>query len=210
MAGVLVLATGNAKKGKELAELARGRFDVRTLKDVGLDGMEIVEDGDTFAANARIKADAVWDALAKKGALADVRAVLADDSGIIVDALEGKPGVRSARFAADHGTGEGDAANNKLLLLLLEPVPDARRTARFACAIHARLPDGRALTASGTVEGRIARDEQGGGGFGYDPLFVVEDGPPSSRGRRMAELSADDKNAISHRGRAMRAILAQL
>jgi XTP/dITP diphosphohydrolase len=198
---LLVLATGNAKKGKELRELAAGRFDVATLADVGLAGLDIVEDGLTFAANAQIKCDAVWAALPPRD---DVFAVLADDSGLIVDALDGKPGVRSARFAIDHGTGAGDAANNALLLLLLAPVPDERRTARFAAAIHARTKDGRVVTSYGTVEGRIARDERGAGGFGYDPLFVplaVADG------RRMSELSADEKHAISHRGKAMRDVL---
>lgn len=200
---LLVLATGNAKKGRELKELAAGRFDVATLADVGLAGLAIVEDGDTFAANARIKCDAVWAALPQHD---DVHAVLADDSGLIVDALDGKPGVRSARFAVDHGTGDGDAANNALLLLLLAPVPWERRTARFACAIHARLRDGRVLTSFGAVEGRIAYDEIGAGGFGYDPLFCPDEAP----GKRMAELSAGEKHAISHRGRAMRDVLAQI
>jgi XTP/dITP diphosphohydrolase len=114
--------------------------------------------------------------------------------------------VRSARFAIDAGIGHGDAANNALLLLLLDVVPEARRTARFVSHVTARLPDGRFVEARGTVEGHIARDELGGGGFGYDPLFVPVERAP----KRMAELSSDEKHAISHRGRAMRALLAEL
>ncbi len=206
----IVLATGNAKKGRELREIVGARFDVATLADVGLAHMEIVEDGDTFAANARIKADAVYDALAAAFALHDVAAVLADDSGLIVDALDGLPGVRSARFAADHGAGQGDVANNALLLARLQDVDDGRRAARFRCAICARLPDGRVVLGDGALEGRIARDLTGASGFGYDPLFIVEDGPPSSRGRRLAELRPDEKHAISHRGRALRTVLSRL
>ena len=115
----IVLATQNAKKGKELAELTHGRFTVRTLKDVGLEDLEIDETGTTFAANARIKADVVT-ALLPVNSAGETALVIAEDSGIIVDGLDGKPGVRSARFAADHGTGAGDDANNALLLLLLE------------------------------------------------------------------------------------------
>ncbi|OGQ25489.1 MAG: hypothetical protein A2138_07055 [Deltaproteobacteria bacterium RBG_16_71_12] len=202
----LVLATQNPKKGRELAELARGRFLVRTLADVGLAGLDIDERGATFADNARIKARAVKAAL-PPGLARETAWVLADDSGLVVDALDGKPGVRSARFAADHGTGEGDEANNDLLLLLLAPVPDERRAARFACAVCALAVDGDAAhEAFGTVEGHIARDRAGSGGFGYDPLFI----PVAHAPLRMAELSAEQKHAISHRGQAMRAVLAAL
>ncbi len=202
----LLLATQNAKKGKELAELARGRFLVRTLADVGLAGLVIEENGATFADNALIKACAVKAAL-PPGLARETAWVLADDSGLLVDALEGKPGVRSARFAADHGTGEGDDANNELLLLLLAPVPDERRGARFACAVCALAIEGNdAHQAFGTVEGRIARDRIGNGGFGYDPLFI----PTVHAPLRMAELSAEQKHAISHRGQAMRSVLAAL
>ena len=203
---VLVLATGNQKKLRELTELAQGAFAVRSLRDYGLADLVIDETGDTFSENARIKANAVWNALHAQGALVDVAAVIADDSGIVVDALDGKPGVRSARFATDHGTGSGDDANNRLLLLLLAPVSDERRTARFVAHVAARVPDGRMLDAEGTMEGHVAHDLEGAGGFGYDPLFIAAERAP----RRMAELSPDDKNAISHRGRAMRALLSRL
>lgn len=202
----LVLATQNEKKRKELEQLTAGRFRVLTLGDVGLADLEIVEDGETFRDNARIKAEAVLAALRERGALEGVAAVLADDSGIAVDALGGAPGVRSARFAEDHGRGQGDAANNALLLEKLQGVPDEARAGRFLCAICVKLPDGRALEAEGAVEGSIARDERGEGGFGYDPLFCPDEAP----GRRMAELSPDEKHAISHRGRATREALALL
>jgi XTP/dITP diphosphohydrolase len=203
---VLLLATGNAKKGKELAELASGRFEVKTLKDVGLDALEIVEDADTFAGNARKKVDAVSAELTP-AQRAELHALLADDSGIVVDAIDGKPGVRSARFAADHGTGDGDAANNALLLTLLEAVPHERRTARFASHVHALvLASGAREDAFGTVEGHIARELKGEGGFGYDPMFLPVEAP----GRSMAELSSNEKHAISHRGRAMRVLLDAL
>ncbi len=234
MSAVLVLATQNAKKRRELEDLvAGGPWLVRTLDDVGLGGLAIEETGATFAENARIKADAVLAAL-PEGERRETFAVVADDSGIIVDALspparrdapelpgapagsrhdgpDAKPGVRSARFAADHGVEmlgpTVDDANNALLLLLLEAVPDEMRGARFASAVCAVVVQtGEHLEAFGTVEGRIARDLEGDGGFGYDPLFLPDEAP----GRRMAELTPDGKHAISHRGRAMRALLAQL
>ncbi len=203
----IILATQNAKKGRELAELAAGRFTVQTLADLDVDP-DVVEDQDTFEGNARTKLDQIVDALLAAGHdLEDVRAVIADDSGIVVDALEGAPGVRSARFAADHGAGEGDQANNDLLLRKLDGVPHALRTARYACAICVRLlPEGEHRIAFGTVEGHIATDEQGEGGFGYDPLFVPVDYPD----RRMAEITAAQKHAISHRGKAMREALGWL
>lgn len=205
-AGVVVLATQNEKKRRELEHIAGDRYRVRNLADVGLADIEIVEDADTFSGNARKKADAVMGALRARDALSGIVAVLADDSGIVVDALSGAPGVRSARFAKDHGREGGDEANNDLLLEQLEGVPDEERTARFACAICALLPDGRVLESFGTVEGRIAHARRGDGGFGYDPLFLPDERP----GMHMAELSAADKHAISHRGRAVREVLQKL
>lgn len=201
----IVLATQNAHKARELDELARGRFTVRTLKDAGLAHLKVRETGDTFAANARIKVDAVVAMLSAQQRAA-TWAVFGDDSGLCVDALGGRPGVRSARLALDAGTGAGDDANNRLLLLMLEAVPDGMRTARFASALCARVVDSGAIfEAFGTVEGSIARALSGTGGFGYDPLFVVVEA-----GKRMSELAADEKHAISHRGRAMRMLLAEL
>ena len=204
----VVLATQNAKKGRELEDLVRGTFTVRTLTDVGLAHLHIEESGETFAANARLKVDAVVAALsAAERARTDV--VIGDDSGLIVDALSSgscsRPGVRSARFALDAGTGQGDADNNALLLLMMQAVPEPMRSARFASAVCAVVVPGAAVfEAFATVEGRVAGDLQGAGGFGYDPLFICE------TGERMAELSTAAKHAISHRGRAMRELLAKL
>jgi XTP/dITP diphosphohydrolase len=213
-----LLASGNAKKARELAELVGdlcgAGHRVLSLKDVGLQDVDVVEDATDFAGNAAKKARgylAAWAALPQDHRpVVDV--VVADDSGLCVDALDGHPGVRSARFSSDCGYApEGlttDAANNRLVLILLAAVPRQRRTARFIAAVHSiDVASGTEGAASGCVEGWIAADEKGHGGFGYDPLFVVDDGPEALRGRRMAELSADDKHAISHRGRALRALL---
>jgi XTP/dITP diphosphohydrolase len=201
----LILATQNDKKRRELEEIADG-YVVKTLADVGLQDLDIVEDADTFSGNAKIKVEAVTRALEERGMLGDVIAVLADDSGIEADALDKAPGVRSARFASDHGFGEGDADNNRLLLERLAEVPDDERTGRFVCAIAIQIVDGPLVEMHGTVEGRIARDERGEGGFGYDPLFIPDDHPE----KRTAELSSEEKHAISHRGKATRAALARL
>ena len=202
----IVLATQNKKKARELADLAHGRFTVRSLDDVGLAALVIHETGATFAANARIKVDAVYAALSA-AERARTYAIVGDDSGLMVDAIDGRPGVRSARFAADAGTGTGDSDNNRLLLLMLEAVPEPLRAARFASALCALVvATGALLQTFGTVEGRIARELRGTEGFGYDPLFICDDAP----GMRMAELTADEKHAISHRGRAMRLLLDKL
>jgi XTP/dITP diphosphohydrolase len=219
----LLLATANPKKRQELQELCADRFDVVTLPDVGLGDLDVVEDAPDFACNARKKAREVRAALLASGDDHGVRWVLADDSGLCVDALDGHPGVRSARFAADAGyvpTGlareDKDAANNRLLLTLLQAIPAERRGAHFHCVVSAvpvpaRDGDDDLREASGSVRGRIARDLSGAGGFGYDPLFIVDDeGAAALSGRRMAELSAKEKHGISHRGRAMAALLPGL
>src|SRR5688572_15544566 len=124
----LVVATQNPKKARELAELSRGRFAVRHLADVGLGALEVAETESTFAGNARLKAQAVFEALSE-GIKRETFAIVADDSGIVVDALGTRPGVRSARFASDAGTGAGDDDNNALLLVMLDAVPDGMRGA---------------------------------------------------------------------------------
>ena len=220
----LLLATGNPNKGRELADLCADAFDVVTLQDVGLQDLDVVEDAPDFAGNAGKKAREARAALLANGDVHGVAWVIADDSGLCVTALDGHPGVRSARFAHDAGYApvddvgqplSRDAANNRLLLQRLGSTAVEHRQAFFVCAVAA-VPvddgdDGVIVTAAGRVFGRIATDEVGGGGFGYDPLFIVDDdGAPAVRGRRMAELSAHDKHAISHRGRAMASLLAQL
>lgn len=184
----MVLATGNKGKLAEFQRLLEGLdIQVHSMKEYPEIG-EILEDGDSFAANALIKARAVCKATGKPA--------MADDSGLMVDALDGAPGIFSARFAGEQ---RSDADNNEKVLQLLEDVADANRTARFFCAIAIVLPNGDEYTVEGTCEGVILRALQGEGGFGYDPLFYVPD-----MGKTFAELSMEEKNRISHRGHANR------
>jgi XTP/dITP diphosphohydrolase len=167
-----------------------------SLADLGVDD-EIAEDGATFDENATRKA------LGYAG-LAN-QLVLADDSGLEVDVLAGAPGVRTRRFAAPDAT---DEQNNAHLLTLLEGVPPDRRTARYRCTLVLARPDRVVAVTHGTLEGRIARSPRGTGGFGYDPIFEPDGQPPG--GRTLAEYMPVEKNAISHRGRAARAMLEEL
>ncbi|MDI3340372.1 MAG: RdgB/HAM1 family non-canonical purine NTP pyrophosphatase [Sphaerobacter sp.] len=183
----IVLASNNRGKVEELARLLPDWVRVLTAAEAGVQLPE--ETGTTFAENALLKARA---AAAQSGHIA-----LADDSGLEVDALGGEPGVRSARYA---GEPTDDAANNALLLERLHGVPAERRSARFRSAVAVVLPDGREHVAEGTIEGTILEEPRGSGGFGYDPLFL-----PAGSTRTMAELTVDEKNELSHRGRAFRA-----
>lgn len=191
----LVLATGNPGKLRELrAILAPWKVEVLPLSDFTPSAAE--ETGTTFVDNALIKARFA-------ARMAGLPAI-ADDSGLEVDALGGGPGVRSARYA---GEGADDAANNALLLRELGQVPDARRTARYRCAMaYVRSADDPApVVREANWEGRIGHGPRGQGGFGYDPLFVVAGGE-----RTAAEYAADEKNRVSHRGQALRALVAAL
>lgn len=184
----LVLASGNKGKLAEFQRLLDGLdVQIHSMKDYPEIG-EIVEDGSTFAENALIKAKAVCKATGKPA--------MADDSGLAVDALNGEPGIYSARFAGEQ---RSDADNNAKVLQLMETVADADRTARFFCVIAIVLPDGREYTVEGTCEGTILHALRGEGGFGYDPLFYVE-----SMNKTFAELTMEEKNRISHRGHANR------
>lgn len=196
----ILIATGNPGKAREMREILTpadsplaGKVRWRYLTEFP-DWPEAIEDGATFEANARLKATHY----AKLSGLW----TLADDSGLEVDALGGQPGVRSARFASET---RDDAANNALLLEKLAGLPDERRTARFRCA--AVISDGRTILASaeGTVEGRIIDRPRGRNGFGYDPLFLIP-----TLGRTSAELTAEHKHAISHRGQALARLSEQL
>ena len=188
----LVIATNNAGKARESREmLAPFGVTVKTLAD--FPRFAIDECGTSFEENALIKART---AVAKLDL-----PVLADDSGLVVDALNGAPGVHSARYAGDHD----DAANNAKLLRELTGVPAAQRTAHFHTTIVALKPDGAKLETSGRVEGQILTQPRGQNGFGYDPLFMPKEFP----GRSMAELTPAEKNQISHRGRALRAFMEQ-
>jgi XTP/dITP diphosphohydrolase len=148
-----------------------------------------------LADNARLKAVALSDATGL--------AAIADDTGLEVDALGGAPGVRAARYAGEHASYDDNVTK---LLDALDAVADSQRTARFRTVALLRFPDGRELIADGVVEGQIARHRQGANGFGYDPVFVPNEGD----GRSFAEMDTDEKHAISHRGRALRALAAQL
>ena len=184
----LVLASGNKGKLAEFQRLLEGLdVQIHSMKEYPEIG-EIVEDGSTFAENALIKARAVCKATGKPA--------MADDSGLAVDALNGAPGIYSARFAGEQ---RSDVDNNAKVLQLLEGVEDNKRTARFFCVIAIVLPDGREYTVEGTCEGTILHALQGEGGFGYDPLFYVE-----SLDKTFAELTMEEKNCISHRGHANR------
>jgi XTP/dITP diphosphohydrolase len=190
----IVLASGNAGKAREVEALLGGRYAIVLQRDCGVE--PVPETGTTFAENALIKA--------RHAARVSGLPALADDSGIEVDALDGAPGVYSARYA---GPGASDADNVRKLLEALRDVPDDRRTARFRCvlAFVAGPDDPAPVLASGTWEGRIATVPAGGGGFGYDPVFIDSDS-----GRTGAELTAAEKNARSHRGQALRDLVRLL
>lgn len=182
----LVVATANRGKLRELELLLDGVVE-RLFSPADFPVFpEVVEDGETFAENAVKKA--------RSAALATGKPVIADDSGLVVDELGGRPGVRSARFA---GEGASDVENNAKLLRELAGVPAERRTAAFCCVIALCLPSGECFTFEGRLEGAILDEPRGKGGFGYDPLFLVPD-----YGLTLAELPLEIKNIISHRGKA--------
>jgi XTP/dITP diphosphohydrolase len=196
----ILLATGNPGKAREMSEILAGA-DADVFQQVRWRFLhefagwpEPVEDGETFAENARIKArhysglSGLW--------------TIADDSGLEVDALGGEPGVHSARFA---GVPKSDQANNALLIRRLAGVPEPRRTARFRCVVVLADGDRTLASAEGTVEGRIVDGPRGSNGFGYDPHFWVE-----SAGMTAAEMPAERKHAISHRGQALRRLAEQM
>ncbi|TCL54430.1 XTP/dITP diphosphohydrolase [Kineothrix alysoides] len=190
----IVFATGNAGKMKEIREiLADTEWEVFSMKEMGID-IPIEENGATFEANAVIKAKAVSEFCGE--------IVLADDSGLEIDYLNKEPGIYSARYMGEDTSYRIKNAN---LIERLSGVPDEERTARFVCAIAAAFPDGEIITTYGEVEGRIGYEEKGENGFGYDPIFYLPE-----RGRSTAELSNDEKNEISHRGKALRKMKEEL
>jgi XTP/dITP diphosphohydrolase len=196
----LLLATRNAHKAGEIRQILGGRFAYRTLADFS-GAPEVVEDADTFTGNATKKAQSLARWLPDNISTGDYY-ILADDSGLEVDALGGAPGVHSARFAAiDTGspTNSPDSANNAKLLRLLDGVALNKRTARFRCVLALAGPKvEKPVTFDGVCEGRIALAPSGSGGFGYDPLFV-----PSGHDCSLAELGESIKNKLSHRARAL-------
>ncbi len=188
-----IIATNNEKKLVELSRILNP-LGIRALsaKEAGVSLEEVEETGITFEENARLKARA---ALQKTGMPA-----VADDSGLMVDALNGEPGVYSARYG---GEGATDTQKNEKLLKNMENVPQEKRTARFVSAVCCLFPDGREIMVRGECEGSIAYAPKGEGGFGYDPIFLVG-------GRSYAELAPEEKDAVSHRGRALRKLSEEL
>lgn len=190
----IVFATGNQGKVKEIQEiLADTGMEVLSMKEAGIE-TDIEENGCTYEENALIKARAVakyTDAI-----------VMADDSGLEIDWLNKEPGIYSARYMGEETSYK---IKNKNLIDRLEGVPDEKRTARFVCAIAAVWPDGEEMTARGVIEGRIGYEEKGGNGFGYDPIFYVPE-----YGKTTAQLSPEEKNLVSHRGRALEAMKKEL
>lgn len=194
MNGRIVFATGNAGKVKEIQMImADTGMEVVSMKEAGIE-ISIEENGTSYEENALIKARAV------AACTSDI--VMSDDSGLEIDYLDKEPGIYSARYM---GEDTSYRIKNKNLIDRLEGVPDERRTARFVCAIAAVLPDGRELTARAAIEGRIGYEEKGSNGFGYDPIFYVPE-----FGKTTAELTEEEKNQVSHRGKALRLMKEEL
>jgi len=188
----IIFATGNAGKMREIRMIMEDLgLEILSMKEAGID-VDIVENGKTFEENAMIKASVIARKLKKDGEMA---VVLADDSGLEIDYLNKEPGIYSARYM---GEDTSYTIKNTNLLQRLDGVPDEKRTARFVCAIAAVLPDGRKFTTRATIEGRIGYEERGQNGFGYDPIFYLPE-----YGMYSAELTPEEKNRISHRGKAL-------
>ncbi len=193
----IVFATGNEGKMKEIRQILKSLdIPVFSMKETGVISQP-EENGSTFEENALIKATALAEKLKDKDAI-----VMADDSGLEVDALGGEPGIYSARYL---GEDTPYCEKNREIIKRLEGVENEKRTARFVAAIAAVLPDGKTLTALGTIEGKIGYEERGANGFGYDPIFYLPDMSVST-----AELSPEEKNRISHRGKALEAMKHKL
>ncbi len=190
----IVFATGNQDKMGEIRQiLSFGDIQVLSMGEAGID-VEVDENGKSFEENSLIKARSVWEAAHG--------IVLADDSGLEIDALGGEPGIYSARYM---GHDSSYHVKNMNLIERLEGVPDERRSARFVCAVSAVFPDGSSKTVRGTMEGRIGYEEKGENGFGYDPIFFLEEYQMTS-----AQISAELKNSLSHRGKALRLISREI
>ncbi|MBD5491909.1 MAG: XTP/dITP diphosphatase [Lachnospiraceae bacterium] len=197
----IIFATGNQGKMREIrAILEDMKWDVVSMKEAGIDP-EIEENGATFTENAVIKAQTVADNLADEKKAREC-VILADDSGLVIDCLNGEPGIYSARYLGEETPFSEKSAD---LLRRMKDVPEEERSARFVCAIAAVFPDGEMITTEGTVEGRIGYELKGENGFGYDPIFYLPE-----YGRTAAELTDDEKNQISHRSRALELMKAEL
>lgn len=191
----IIVATGNEGKMKEIRQILGGEnVEIVSLKDENLQDVEIVEDGKTFEENALIKASTISKLTGTM--------VLADDSGLEVDYMDKAPGVYSARYL---GEDTPYTVKNNHIIDELKDAVEEERSARFVCVIACVLPDGRSITTRGTIEGQIGYEEKGSNGFGYDPIFYLPE-----RGCTTAELSPEEKNKISHRGKALTAMYKKL
>lgn len=190
----IIFATGNEGKMREIRMIMEDLgIPAVSMKEAGIQA-EIEENGASFAENAAIKAKAIRDLTGE--------IVMADDSGLVIDYLGGAPGIYSARFMGEDTSYD---IKNTALINKLEGVPDEKRTARFVCAIACALPDGRMLESEGAMEGIIGHEIKGGNGFGYDPIFYLPE-----YGCTSAEITPEQKNELSHRGKALRAMKEQL
>lgn len=190
----IIFATGNAGKAREVAMMfADMDVCVKTLKEAGIEA-EIIENGKTFAENARIKAETI--------AKYTDKIVLADDSGLIIDYLNGEPGIYSARYMGENTPYD---IKNSRILERMAGVPESERTARFVCAMAAVMPDGEVIETEGVMEGVIGCEIAGSNGFGYDPVFYLP-----QFGKSSAEITPEQKNEVSHRGKALRMMQTEL
>ena len=188
----IIIATKNRGKANEFSEMLEPYgYRVKTLLDIP-NSIDVEETGSTFEENAILKAEAI--------SMQYNIITIADDSGLIVDALDGRPGVYSARYAGEE---KNDQANMDKVLTEMENIPDSKRTARFYCALAIAIPGSKTITVFGTCEGKILRQPEGTNGFGYDPIFWVP-----AKGQTLAQLPADEKNEISHRGMALKKLSA--
>lgn len=192
----IVLATGNPHKAEEIAQMLGGRFHVVSMGELGFTD-DIVEDGVTIQENADIKANALANMLKAQGQSGYI--VMADDTGLFVDALDGVPGVYSARYAGEDAS---YADNNTKLLNALKDVPEPKRGAHFETCLSVLMPDGERYNLTGCVPGRIAENYLGEGGFGYDPIFIEK-----TTGKSYAQMNAEEKNRCSHRRAAVERLL---
>jgi len=190
----IIIATGNKDKVREINEILKGTgFDAVSMKEIGIDP-DIVEDADSFEGNALIKANTVHKLTGEY--------VMADDSGLCIDALNGAPGIYSSRFCGEDSTYE---EKFRKIFELLKDVPEDKRTAKFVCAIAVVRPDGTSFTVRGECSGVLHEKPMGEGGFGYDPIFYVPE-----FGMTTAQMTKEQKNSISHRGKALRAMVDKL
>lgn len=189
----ILIATHNAHKKAELQRiLSPLGVEIVTDRDIGIELTEVEETGTTFEENSFLKSES--------GCRESGIPCIADDSGLSVDCLDGAPGVYSARYAGEHGN---DDMNIDKLLSEMKDVPDEERTARFVCAATCVFPDGRKICVRGECEGMIAHERHGSGGFGYDPIFMVN-------GKSFGETSPEEKDRLSHRGKALRLLFEEL